>query len=142
MIEDGLLLEDAESFDALIAHCMAIQEKANAPPPSLALIRKTSVVVAWLRLIEPSQIGPNTQSPLGAPIPPRNSWQGISADMDLHYVRFLYDQPSDSRNHFELGPSAASICPKRLRTLSGSPMLVAASRAYRYASLASRLVIS
>lgn len=103
MIEDGLLLEDAESFDAL---------------------------------------GPNTQSPLGAPIPPRNSWQGISADMDLHYVRSLYDQPSDSRNHFALGPSAASICPKRLRTLSGSPMLVAASRAYRYASLASRLVIS
>jgi hypothetical protein len=30
MIEDGLLLDDAESFEALLARCQAIQEKANA----------------------------------------------------------------------------------------------------------------
>lgn len=30
MIEDGLLLDDAESFEALLARCQAVQEKANA----------------------------------------------------------------------------------------------------------------
>jgi len=29
MIEDGLLLEDAESFDALMAHCADIAARAN-----------------------------------------------------------------------------------------------------------------
>ncbi|HXN16271.1 MAG TPA: nucleotidyl transferase AbiEii/AbiGii toxin family protein, partial [Usitatibacter sp.] len=30
MVNDGLLLDDAESFDALLARCWTIQEKANA----------------------------------------------------------------------------------------------------------------
>ncbi len=29
MVDDGLLLDDAESFDALISHCKAVEEKAN-----------------------------------------------------------------------------------------------------------------
>ena len=35
MVEDGLLLDDVESFDALIAQCKAVQEKANTPAPPL-----------------------------------------------------------------------------------------------------------
>lgn len=35
MVEDGLFLEDTESFDVLMAHCQAIQDKANLrQPPS------------------------------------------------------------------------------------------------------------
>lgn len=30
MLEDGLLLDDAETFDELLARCAEIQEKANA----------------------------------------------------------------------------------------------------------------
>ena len=29
MVDDGLLLDDAEDFDALLSHCQAIQNKAN-----------------------------------------------------------------------------------------------------------------
>ena len=30
MVDDGLFLNEVESFDALLNHCQAIQEKANA----------------------------------------------------------------------------------------------------------------
>jgi Nucleotidyl transferase AbiEii toxin, Type IV TA system len=30
MVDDGLLLDDAEDFDALLSHCQAIQDKVNA----------------------------------------------------------------------------------------------------------------
>jgi hypothetical protein len=31
MIDDGLFLDDVESFDALLEQCSAIQQKANVP---------------------------------------------------------------------------------------------------------------
>jgi hypothetical protein len=34
MVDDGLFLDDVESFDALLESCQAIQQKANAPPAS------------------------------------------------------------------------------------------------------------
>ncbi|SRR5258708_2610059 len=34
MVDDGLLLEDAEPFEELIGHCRAIQEKVNAANPT------------------------------------------------------------------------------------------------------------
>ena len=30
MVEDGLLLDDAESFEKLMQHCQAIQDRANS----------------------------------------------------------------------------------------------------------------
>ena len=34
MVDDGLFLDEVESFDALLQHCQTIQEKANATPPT------------------------------------------------------------------------------------------------------------
>ena len=33
MVDDGLLLDDAEEFDALLSHCQTIQNKVNAAAP-------------------------------------------------------------------------------------------------------------
>jgi Nucleotidyl transferase AbiEii toxin, Type IV TA system len=35
MVTDGLLLDDAEDFDALLGHCQAIQNKVNAAVPNV-----------------------------------------------------------------------------------------------------------
>ena len=35
MVDDGLLLENAEDFDALLRHCQTIQNKANVAVPNV-----------------------------------------------------------------------------------------------------------
>lgn len=35
MVDDGLLLDDAEDFDALLSHCQAIQNKVDAAAPNV-----------------------------------------------------------------------------------------------------------